>query len=104
MDLSKLSLDGLKDLLQKARKEESDREKFELEAARNEIYAIAHRLKVPLIDIIGAGISKPVRKVAVQYCNPDNEEQKWTGRGRQPKWVKELLASGEDLQMAKVKT
>lgn len=103
MDLSKLSMTELKDLLTQAQKEEKSREKSEVEAARNEIYAIAHRMGLPLQDLIGTGIRKTTGKVAVQYRNPANPTQEWTGRGRQPNWVKELLASGKDIQTAKVK-
>jgi len=34
------------------------------------------------------------------YRNPSNSAETWTGRGRQPKWVRDALASGarfEDL-------
>ena len=46
MDLSKLSMAELKDLLGKALKEEKNRTKSDLEAARNEIFAIAQRLNL----------------------------------------------------------
>ena len=102
MDLSKLSMAELKDLLQQAAKEEKSREKSEMESARNEIYAIAHRMGLPLKDLIGTGIRKTTGKVAVQYRNPADKSQEWSGRGRQPNWVKELIASGVDLQTARV--
>jgi DNA-binding protein H-NS len=102
MDLSKLSLAELKDLSTRIAEEEKNRAKAEVEAARNEIYAIAQRLGVPLKDLIGTGIRKQTAKVAVQYRNPRDSSQEWSGRGRQPKWVKELLASGADLQTVKV--
>lgn len=102
MDLSKLSMAELKDLLQQAAKEEKSREKSELESARNEIYAIAHRMSLPLKDLIATGIRKTAGKVAVQYRNPANATEEWTDRGRQPTWVKELIASGKDLSSAKV--
>ena len=102
MDLSKLSKAELKDLLEQARQEEKNRTKSEVEAARNEIYAIAHRMGLPLKDLIGTGIRKTTGKVAVQYRNPANATEEWTGRGRQPKWVKDLVASGKDLLSAKV--
>jgi len=38
----------LKDLLEQARKEEESREKSELESTHNKIYAIAHRMGLPL--------------------------------------------------------
>jgi DNA-binding protein H-NS len=103
MDLSKLSLAELKDLSARIAEEEKIRAKAEVEAARNEIYAIAHRLGMPLKDLIGNGVRKQTAKVAMQYRNPANPAQEWSGRGRQPGWVKELIASGADLQTAKVK-
>ena len=103
MDLSNLSVVELKNLLEQAGRELKSREKKEIEGARNEIYAIAHRLGLPLKDLIGNGvIRKQTDKVAVKYRNPANSEQMWTGRGRQPTWVKELVASGKDLESARV--
>ena len=103
MDLSKLSIAELKDLLESAKREEKNRAKSDLEAARNEIYAIAHRMGLPLKELIGNGnIRKPTGKVAVQFRDPADSSKEWTGRGRQPKWVKELIASGKDIQSAKV--
>lgn len=37
-------------------------------------------------------------KVAPKYQNPDDPEQKWTGRGRKPKWVEAYLAGGGSLE------
>lgn len=40
-------------------------------------------------------------KSAPKYANPDDPGQTWTGRGRQPNWVKSALAAGKSLdQMA----
>ena len=36
----------------------------------------------------------PRGKVAPKYRNPDNAEETWTGRGRQPKWVQAALGRG----------
>jgi DNA-binding protein H-NS len=36
-------------------------------------------------------------KVAPKYRNPDNPEETWTGRGRQPRWVQAALAQGRSL-------
>ena len=46
---------------------------------------------------------KPKRKNADQshktkYSNPENPTQTWSGRGQQPKWVKEALAKGKTLE------
>jgi DNA-binding protein H-NS len=102
MDLSKLSLTELRDLSARIAAEEKKRAKADVEAARNEIYAIAHRLGMPLKDLIGNGVRKQTGKVAMQYRNPKDAAQEWSGRGRPPQWVKELLASGANLQTVKV--
>src|SRR5918992_5970767 len=46
---------------------------------------------------------KPKSKNADQnskpkYINPDNPDQTWSGRGHQPKWLKEALATGKTLE------
>lgn len=35
--------------------------------------------------------------VPPKYRNPNNPAETWTGRGRQPKWVEELLNQGRTL-------
>jgi DNA-binding protein H-NS len=37
------------------------------------------------------------RVVLPKYRNPGNPEQTWSGRGRKPGWVDELVKSGGDL-------
>ncbi len=102
MDISKLNLAELRDLLEKAKLEVKHREKKDIAAAREEIYAIAHRLGLPLKNLIGTGMRVTSGKVAVQYRNPADPTQEWTGRGRQPKWVKELIESGQTMDAARV--
>ena len=36
-------------------------------------------------------------KVLPKYRNPDNPDETWTGRGRQPKWVQAVLSEGRSL-------
>jgi len=107
MDLSKLSLAELKDLQVQIAAGLKDREKSDLDVARREILEIAHRTGLSLKDLFGTSepkgkLRKQTGKVAVQYRNPQNSSQEWTGRGRQPNWVKELIASGKNLLSAKV--
>lgn len=107
MDLSKLNLVELKDLQAQIGAEMKNREKSEMEKARSDINAIAQSLGLSLKDLLDASeskgkVGKQTGKVAVQYRNPQDASQEWTGRGRQPGWVKELLASGKNLMSAKV--
>ncbi len=54
-----------------------------------------------------ASKAKPAKKkkvgakrgpVAPKYQNPDDKSQKWTGRGRQPRWVQDQVKKGRSLQ------
>ena len=49
-----------------------------------------------------AKLSKGRANVAAKYANPADASQTWTGRGRKPKWVVELLASGKSLDDAAI--
>jgi DNA-binding protein H-NS len=65
--------------------------------------AIAQSVGMPLKDLLAAsGRSGKGGSVAVRYRHPDNASQQWTGRGRQPKWVKEWVDSGKSLDKLRV--
>jgi DNA-binding protein H-NS len=38
---------------------------------------------------------RPYPKVHPKFRNPDPPHQTWSGRGKQPKWIGELLAEGK---------
>ncbi|WP_348235634.1 H-NS histone family protein, partial [Salmonella enterica] len=67
------------------------REHQEDAKAREQILAIAQSVGVPLKDLLAATSRGKGTSVAVRYRHPDNASQQWTGRGRQPKWVKEWV-------------
>ncbi len=46
------------------------------------------------------GEEKTRRTVAAKYVSPDGK-QSWSGRGRQPKWIAELVKSGVDIETLK---
>jgi len=41
-------------------------------------------------------------KVAPKYKNPANSAETWTGRGRQPVWVREYVQSGGSLDQVAI--
>src|SRR5262249_4331449 len=41
---------------------------------------------------------RPYPPVVAKFANPDEPRQVWSGRGRQPRWVKQKLSSGFALQ------
>ena len=104
MDLSKLSVGDLRALQDQVTKQLKIAAEKDISKAREEIHAIAQRAGISLQELLN-GSKKPSKdksakatgKVAVQFRNPAHAEQQWTGRGRQPKWVKEWLDAGKHI-------
>lgn len=55
------------------------------------------RTRFTLADLYGGNI-KPSRAAEQKYVNPDDATKTWSGRGRQPHWVRDALASGRALE------
>lgn len=103
MNVEQFSSQELRELQSKIEQQLKVRQRMEREEAIEQIYNIAHGLGMTLGDLIGKGGIKPAKaKVAVQYRNPNDALQEWTGRGRQPKWVKEALDAGITLGALRV--
>lgn len=50
--------------------------------------------------------AKPTRKlgkVKPKYRNPDNPKETWSGRGRSPRWLADLLAKGKKIEQFLIK-
>ncbi len=99
-DLSKLSLDELIALQQRAAAEIETRQSAEKAKAHQEILSLASRYGIE-IKFAGspAAAGKPAKakrsgsgSVAVKYRHPENSALTWTGRGRSPLWVAEWKA------------
>ena len=90
LDLSGYDLAELKGLHFDIEQEIKRRTRAEHEAARERIHALAADAGIPLDALVGKG-------GAPRYRNPADSGQTWTGRGRQPRWIAEALASGRSL-------
>jgi DNA-binding protein H-NS len=112
MDLSKLSVAELRALQEQLEQELKKREHEDIIKAREQIMAIAQSVGIPLKDLVsgqirtktGAGKEKGKRKeqVAVRYRHPSEPSLHWTGRGRQPGWIKDWIGSGRSLDALRV--
>ena len=94
IDLSKMSLDELKTLrkdVEKAISGYKDRQRAE---AMKELQAVAKKHGLPLDEIVTGKGRKSKAKSPPKYRNPDNAEETWSGRGRQPEWYKSAIAKG----------
>jgi DNA-binding protein H-NS len=47
---------------------------------------------------------RPYPKVYPKYQNPEPPHETWAGRGRQPRWVSELLAAGKTIDDLRIST
>ncbi|QXT40447.1 H-NS family nucleoid-associated regulatory protein [Gymnodinialimonas ceratoperidinii] len=64
-----------------------------------ELKAVAKKHGFSLDDFTGGkSSSKSGPKGVAKYANPADLSQTWTGRGRQPNWIKDALASGKSLE------
>ncbi|HWX00130.1 H-NS histone family protein [Collimonas sp.] len=106
MDLSGLTVAELRTLQEQVKQALKDREHLELTKAREQILAIAQSAGISLQDLLGAQSrsksAAPKAKVAVRYRHPSDALLQWTGRGRQPKWVQDWVASGQSLDAIRV--
>ena len=50
----------------------------------------------------GPSQRRPYPKVQQKYCNPEHSAQTWSGRGKQPRWVKTLMTNGSTLEDLRV--
>lgn len=97
IDLSKLDLDELKQLqkdVEKAVKNFEARRKQEALAAAE---ATAREMGFSLSELMGDAPKGKGAANPPKYRHPENQEVTWTGRGRQPAWIKEGLEAGKSL-------
>jgi len=94
IDLSGYDLAELKGLYFDIEQEIRRRIRDEREQARARIHALAADAGIPLDAL--------VTKALPRYRNPADGGQTWTGRGRQPRWIAEALASGRSLDEFKI--
>lgn len=109
MDISKLSLKELQELLVVIPEEIKSRKAQEKKAALKEIAELAAKRGFKLEELIGQtsekaaatniGTRKPAK---IKYRNPADPQQTWTGRGKKPAWVAAWLNQGKSLDDLKV--
>lgn len=101
MNLENFSISELRELQDQVKKQLKIKEQKDMNDARAQILEIAQRAGVSLKDLIGNGAPAKVKQtVAVKYRHPTEPTLQWSGRGRQPKWVKEWLESGKKIEEA----
>lgn len=94
--LDRMSLDELKQLRKDVDTSIRTYQDRERKKALAELEQKAQEMGFSLNELTGA--SPKSRKVhPAKYRHSDDATKTWSGRGRQPGWVKEILADGGDL-------
>src|ERR1700712_2421536 len=45
---------------------------------------------------------RPYPKVSPKYQNPDDPTQTWTGRGKKPLWISEMMTAGRSIEELRI--
>lgn len=98
-NLEKLSLDELKALQKDVEKAIADYQSRKRKEAIEAVKAAAKEHGFSLSELSGGTATKKgkMSKSPPKYRHPQNPEMTWTGRGRQPAWIKEALEDGRSL-------
>jgi len=102
-DLSKYSIAQLRALEVQVIEELKTQHFLSISKAREQILHIARSAGMSEKELLALKPPKTPKggTVAAKYRNPDDPAQQWTGRGRQPAWVKTWIESGKSLEDAK---
>jgi len=95
IDLMSMGKDELLSLQKQVNKAVASFEERARSEAMAKLEATAQELGFSLSELTGG---KKTGKInPPKYRNPDDPSKTWTGRGRQPQWIKDAIAAGKDL-------
>jgi len=104
-DLDRMNREELLDLRKQIDRAIETVEKRHRDEAIAKARAAAEEHGFKLEELVAPGKTTGGKKAsgsAPKYRHPENPETTWSGRGRQPNWVKEHLAAGRDLDDLKI--
>lgn len=97
IDLEKLDLGELKTLAKDIEKAVKKREADNVKKAREAAETAAREYGYSLEEIMGTrSSSRAASSSEAKFRHPENPALTWSGRGRQPQWFKDAIASGKD--------
>lgn len=67
--------------------------------ARTQLKQLASDAGLSVAELVAtAGVTPRPKPTAAKYQHPNDPTKTWSGKGRQPKWLKDLLAQGKQLE------
>lgn len=103
-DFSNYSLSQLQTLEVQIAEELKKRHFLSISQAREQILHIAQSAGLSVKELLSGKPSNASKgqPASVKYRHPDDPTLQWSGRGRQPGWVKAWTSSGKKLEETKV--
>jgi len=102
IDLSGLNIVELEKLIVDARARIEVVKKQQFAEIRRTLESQARNAGFDIYELFGGRAARAAggerKAVPPKYRNPDNADQTWTGRGKQPVWLRDLLAAGKKLE------
>lgn len=99
--IENLDINALQQLKQQADELIAKKQREQVDAAYQQIVDIAIAVGLSLDELVEHGQKNKKttikRSVAPRYRNPNDKNQTWTGRGKQPRWVVDLITAGKAL-------
>jgi len=103
-DLSNYSLSQLRTLEAQIVEELKERHFLGVSQAREQILHIARGAGLSVKELLAGKGPKELKSEPreAKFRHPDDSTKQWSGRGRQPGWVKDWLAASKSLDDVKV--
>ena len=103
-NLSHHSLSQLRTLEAQVVEELKKRHFLGVSQAREQILHIARGAGLSVKELLAGNAPKEPKTQPreAKFRHPDDSTKQWSGRGRQPGWVKDWLATGRSLDDAKI--
>lgn len=100
IDLNNASMEELLTLEKEAQALLTKIKQQKKKRARTQLKKLANDAGITVQELINtAGVSKKRRSTGVaKYEHPTDPTKTWSGKGRQPQWLKELLTQGKTLE------
>ena len=111
IDLNGYSIPELRSLSERIEKEIAAKRQNEVQKLRDQIQQLASSAGLSVEEIFAAkkeAAPKAKEEVKVKavvlpkYRNPANAEETWSGRGKAPAWMRDLLLAGRDKEDFKI--
>jgi len=103
-DLSTYSLSKLRALEVQVIDELKSRHYLSVSKAREQILHIAQSAGISVKELMSGKAANRAKAApaGAKYRNPADPSQEWSGRGRQPNWIKAWTASGKNIDDTKI--